>query len=124
MAESRRVPRFGRVLEPKVPDKNEFLALVAGYGDRENTVYAVNLSKANLPPILKVDGIERAAPFKEERFSRALADSIGNNFSLQAADLTVNQITNAMRNEAEHDHTAASRSRPISRAQYELTDSY
>ncbi|KAJ3238670.1 Dynein heavy chain 3, axonemal [Chytriomyces hyalinus] len=53
----------------------------------------VDLDQANLPALLKTFSWTRAAPFKEERFNRQVSDSIGNNYSPRACDLTAKFIS-------------------------------
>ncbi|KAJ3049383.1 Dynein heavy chain 7, axonemal [Rhizophlyctis rosea] len=52
-------------------------------------VFLPELSPQDVPPLLKHFSWTRAAPFKEERHHRAVSDTIGNNYSPWAADLSV-----------------------------------
>ncbi|KAJ3188443.1 Dynein heavy chain 3, axonemal [Gaertneriomyces sp. JEL0708] len=54
---------------------------------------SVDLDTVALPPLLKHFSWTRAAPFKEERFARSVSDSIGNNYSPKAADLSIKNIS-------------------------------
>ncbi|KAJ3297193.1 Dynein heavy chain 3, axonemal [Borealophlyctis nickersoniae] len=45
-------------------------------------------TQASLPPLLKHFSWTRAAPFKEEKHHRLVSDTIGNNYSPRAADLS------------------------------------
>ena len=52
-------------------------------------VFLPELSPQDVPPLLKHFSWTRAAPFKEEKHHRAVSDTIGNNYSPWAADLSV-----------------------------------
>jgi dynein heavy chain len=47
-----------------------------------------NLQEIGLPVLLKRFSWTKAAPFKEERYHRKVSDSIANNYSPRAVDLT------------------------------------
>ncbi len=49
----------------------------------------MNLHDVQLPPLLKPFSWTKAAPYKEEKHFRGVSDSIGNNFSPFAKDLTL-----------------------------------
>eukprot|EP00842_Homolaphlyctis_polyrhiza_P004869 jgi/Hompol1/5383/HPOL_004407-RA len=52
----------------------------------------IDLENADLPPLLKKFSWTLAAPFKEEKFHRAVSDSIGNNYSPNATDISLKQM--------------------------------
>ncbi|KNC96829.1 uncharacterized protein SPPG_07663 [Spizellomyces punctatus DAOM BR117] len=64
----------------------------SGAGSEENLPFAIDMSHANLPPLLKHFSWTRAAPFKEEKYARSVSDTIGNNYSPHAADLNIKQM--------------------------------
>ncbi|KAI8825240.1 dynein heavy chain and region D6 of dynein motor-domain-containing protein [Fimicolochytrium jonesii] len=53
---------------------------------------SIDIDTANLPPLLKYYSWTRAAPFKEEKFARCVSDSIGNNYSPGAMNLSIKQM--------------------------------
>ncbi|TPX59932.1 hypothetical protein PhCBS80983_g02164 [Powellomyces hirtus] len=64
----------------------------SGADSQESLTGRIDPSTANLPPLLKYFSWTRAAPFKEERYARCVSDSIGNNYSPRAADLSIKQM--------------------------------
>jgi dynein heavy chain len=52
----------------------------------------IDLEKAELPVLLKQFSWTQAAPFKEEKHHRMISDSIGNNFTPSAVDLSMRQF--------------------------------
>ncbi|TPX32092.1 hypothetical protein SmJEL517_g04759 [Synchytrium microbalum] len=53
----------------------------------------INPDTLGLPSVLKSVSWTRAAPFKEEGFARNVSDSIGNNYSPIAQDLSINSMS-------------------------------
>lgn len=52
----------------------------------------IDLEKAELPILLKQFSWTQAAPYKEEKHHRMISDSIGNNFTPSAVDLSMRQF--------------------------------
>ncbi|KAI9206289.1 dynein heavy chain and region D6 of dynein motor-domain-containing protein [Polychytrium aggregatum] len=76
-----------------------------------------DLEDAGLPPLLKTFSWTRAAPFKEERHHRAISDSIGNNYSPYATNLSVRHISVSQKRSISQEKDApykAPSSRPVS----------
>ncbi|KAI9354083.1 dynein heavy chain and region D6 of dynein motor-domain-containing protein [Zopfochytrium polystomum] len=60
--------------------------------DEEDQPMLAELDKLGLPPLLKKFSWTRAAPFKEERHHRAVSDSIANNYTPSASDLSTKSV--------------------------------
>ncbi len=60
--------------------------------DRQVPEKPNDLTEAGLPPLLKEVSWTKAAPFKESKYYRSTADSIGNNYSPSAAFLNVKSL--------------------------------
>ncbi|KAJ3373477.1 Dynein heavy chain 3, axonemal [Kappamyces sp. JEL0680] len=69
----------------------------------------IDLETAELPPLLKKFSWTIAAPYKEEKHHRLISDSIGNNFSPEATDLSMKQM--GKRPSIDHPAVASKKSR-------------
>ncbi|KAJ3317485.1 Dynein heavy chain 3, axonemal, partial [Blyttiomyces sp. JEL0837] len=84
--------------------------------DANEDLPVVDIEKAGLPPLLKKFSWTRAAPFKEERFHRAISDTIGNNYTPSANDLNARSLNKRANAGGESDKSKRPRSASRNRA--------
>ncbi|KAJ3092439.1 Dynein heavy chain 3, axonemal [Quaeritorhiza haematococci] len=83
---------------PRITDKHDatkksqHLVQIRNVTSEQEESRMIDLAHVGLPPLLKKFSWTRAAPFKEEKYHRAVVDSIANNFTPTAAELSVKHI--------------------------------